>query len=416
MEVNRDRYLNKLIARKHNGLVKIITGVRRCGKSYLLFKIFKNHLLESGIEEKQIISIALDSEENRKYRDVSLLHKEILSLASESKMNYLLLDEIQLVNDFESLLNSLLRKDNLDIYVTGSNSKFLSSDIVTEFRGRGDEVKIRPLSFSEYYSVFDGDKTDALSEYMDYGGLPELLKFKSDEQKESYLVSIMKTTYLLDIIERNKIKRPYVMEILVDVLSSSVGSLINPTKIKNTLQTKGYGTIDEDTIVRYLGYLEDAFLFEKAKRYDVKGRKYIGALEKFYPIDHGISNARLEFRQTKDRPHIMESIVFNELRSRGYSIDIGIVSYTKTIDGKTSKINSEVDFIAKKGSSKLYVQSAYRMKDDEKHEQETRSLLKINDSFKKIVIVGDSMKPQMDEKGILYIGLIQFLIDENSLD
>ena len=416
MIIPRGRYLDRLIARKHNGKPKVITGVRRCGKSYLLFNLFRNHLLQSGIDESHIIAIALDSRENEEYRDVGILHKRILSLIADQSMHYVLLDEIQLAVGFESMINSLIRNENLDIYVTGSNSKFLSSDIMTEFRGRGDEVNVRPLSFSEFVSVYEGDKGDALAEYMDYGGLPELVMMKTDEQKAAYLKSLMETTYLKDIIERNEIRLPYLLENLVNVLSSTACSLVNPTKIKDTMVSSGYKSADEDTIVKYIGYLADAFLFEKAVRYDIKGRKYIGALEKYYPVDQGISNARLNFSQTSDRPHIMENVIYNELRSRGFDVDIGVVKFTRTKDGKMTNIAAEVDFIARKGSSATYIQSAYRIDDPEKKEQELRSLLKINDSFKKVMIIGDSMKPNMDENGILFIGLMQFLSDENSLN
>lgn len=416
MVIPRDRYLDRLITRKHNGMAKIITGVRRCGKSFLLFTLFREHLLQSGVDSSHIIEIALDSKENEQYHDVDMLHGRILSLIKDESMHYILLDEIQLAKGFEAMINSLLRMENLDIYVTGSNSKFLSRDIITEFRGRGDEVNVRPLSFSEFISAYEGDKSDALAEYMDYGGLPELTRLKTDEQKASYLTAIMETTYLKDIIERNNVELPYLLENLVNVLSSTAGSLVNPTKIKDTLISSGYRSADEDTIVKYIGFLTKAFLFEKAERYDIKGRRYIGALEKYYPVDHGIANARLGFRQTADRPHIMENMIYNELRSRGYDVDIGVVKFRKKIDDKMVQVTSEVDFIAKKGSKAVYIQSAYRIDDPDKKEQELKSLLKINNSFKKVVIVGDSMRPNMDENGILFIGLMQFLVDSNSLE
>ena len=397
-------------------MVKIITGIRRCGKSFLLFKLFKDHLIQSGVDRSHIIEIALDSKENEQYLDVDMLHRRILSLIKDDSMHYILLDEIQLAKGFEAMINSLLRMENLDIYVTGSNSKFLSHDIITEFRGRGDEVNVRPLSFSEFVSAYEGDKSDALAEYMDYGGLPELTKLKTDEQKASYLTAIMETTYLRDVIERNKVELPYLLENLVSVLSSTASSLVNPTKVKGTLISSGYKSADEDTIVKYIGFLTEAFLFEKAERYDIKGRKYIGALEKYYPVDHGIANARLNFRQTADRPHIMENMIYNELRSRGYNVDIGVVKFRKNVDGRMVQVTSEVDFIAKKGSSTTYIQSAYRIDDPEKKEQELRSLLKINNSFKKVMIIGGSMKPNMDDNGILFIGLMQFLTDNNSLE
>ncbi len=416
MVIPRDRYLNRLITRKHNGMVKIVTGVRRCGKSFLLFNLFREHLLQSGVDSSHIIEIALDSKENEKYRDVDMLHERILSLIMDEDIHYVLLDEIQLAKGFEAMINSLLRMENLDIYVTGSNSKFLSRDIITEFRGRGDEVNVRPLSFSEFVSVYEGDKSDALAEYMDYGGLPELTKLKTDEQKASYLNMIMETTYLRDVIERNNVQSPYLLQNLVNVLSSTTGSLVNSNKIKYTLISSGYKSADEDTIVKYIGFLTEAFLFERSERYDIKGRKYIGALEKYYPIDHGIANARLYFRQTADRPHIMENMIYNELRSRGYDVDIGVVRFRKKIDDKMVQMTSEVDFIARKGSKIVYIQSAYRIDDPEKKEQELRPLLKINNSFKKVMIVGDNMRPNMDDNGILFIGLMQFLTDSNSLD
>ena len=397
-------------------MAKVVTGVRRCGKSFLLFNLFREHLKQSGVDDSHIIAIALDSKENEKYHDVDRLHENILSLIKDDSMHYVLLDEIQLAIGFEAMINSLLRKENLDIYVTGSNSKFLSSDIITEFRDRGDEVKVRPLSFSEFISAYDGDKYDALAEYMDYGGLPELTRLKTDEQKASYLTAIMGTTYLKDVIERNNVELPYLLENLVNVLSSTACSLVNPTKIKDTLISSGYKSADEDTIVKYIGFLTESFLFEKAERYDIKGRKYIGALEKYYPVDHGITNARLNFRQTTDRPHIMENIIYNELRSRGYEVDIGVVKFRKMIDDKMTQLTTEVDFIAKKGSKTTYIQSAYRIDDPKKKEQELRSLLKINNSFKKVMIIGDSMRPNMDDNGVLFIGLMQFLTDSNSLE
>ncbi len=416
MIISRDRYLRRLIVRKHNGMVKVITGVRRCGKSYLLFNLFREHLVQSGVDEGHVIALALDSEENETLKDVRNLHERIISSISDDSMHYVLLDEIQLARGFESMLNSLLRRENVDIYVTGSNSKFLSSDIITEFRGRGDEINVRPLSFSEFVTAFDGDRSQALMEYMDYGGLPELVRLGTDEQKASYLRSIMETTYLMDIVERNDIRSPYLLDNLVDVLSSSACSLVNPTRIKDTMVSSGYKSADEDTILRYLDLLEDAFLFEKARRYDVKGRRYIGALEKYYPVDHGLSNARLNFRQTMDRPHIMENIIYNELRSRGYMVDIGVVRFRKGVDDKTVLVTTEVDFIARKGSMTIYIQSAYRIDDPDKREQELRSLRGINDSFKKMVIVGYDLMPNRDESGILFIGLMQFLLDEGSLD
>lgn len=416
MRASRDRYLDRIVARKHNGMVKVITGVRRCGKSFLLFTLFKEHLTSSGVDDSHIIEMALDSKENEIFHDADRLHSEIISRIKDDAMHYVMLDEIQLTAGFESVINSLLRKENIDLYITGSNSKFLSSDIITEFRGRGDEINVRPLSFSEFLSVYQGDKSDALLEYMDYGGLPELLRLGTDEQKASYLKSIMKTTYLVDIEERNRIELPYVMENIIDVLSSSTGSLVNPTKIKDAMKTSGYRSADEDTILKYIGFLEDAFLFEKAERYDIKGKKYIGALEKYYPVDHGLTNARLNFRQNMEQSHIMEAMIYNELRSRGYSVDVGVVVFRKNEDGRLIQMRTEVDFIARKGSKTTYIQSAFRIENEEKRELELRPLMKIGDSFKKVVVTGENMRLHMNDDGIAFIGLMQFLSDGNSLE
>ena len=415
MEIPRDRYLDKLVARKHNGMVKIITGVHGCGKSYLLFDLFREHLVRSGVEDSHIIAIALDSEENEEYRDVKKLHEKIMSLIGDDSMHYILLDGIRLVKGFEAMINSLLRNDNLDIYVTGSNSGSLSSDVITEFRGRGDEINVRPLSFSEFLRVYKGDTMDALDEYMDRGGLPALSGLDTEEERRTYLDEIVEAC-LADVREFETIRRPELPRDLVDILSSTSCSLVNPSVIRDALLSREGVSADEETVSRYIKFLENAYLFEKANRYDVKGRKYIGALEKYYPVDHGIAKARLNFRQISDRPHIMENIVYNELRSRGYEVDIGVVRFRRMIDGRMTQITTEVDFIARKGSRTTYVQSAYRIDDSDKREQELRSLMKINDFFRKVVIVGDSMKPNMDENGILFIGLMQFLTDENSLD
>lgn len=415
MEIPRDRYLDKLVARKHNGMVKIITGVHGCGKSYLLFDLFREHLVRSGVEDSHIIAIALDSEENEEYRDVKKLHDRILSSIGDDSMHYILLDGIRLAKGFEAMINSLLRNDNLDIYVTGSNSGSLSSDVITEFRGRGDEINVRPLSFSEFLRVYKGDAMDALDEYMDRGGLPALSGLDTEEERRTYLDGIVEAC-LRDVREFETIRRPELPGDLVDILSSTSCCLVNPSVIRDALLSREGVSADEETVSRYIKFLENAYLFEKANRYDIKGRKYIGALEKYYPVDHGIAKARLNFRQISDRPHIMENIVYNELRSRGYEVDIGVVRFRRMIDGRMTQITTEVDFIARKGSRTTYVQSAYRIDDPDKREQELRSLMKINDFFRKVVIVGDSMKPNMDENGILFIGLMQFLTDENSLD
>ena len=415
MDIPRDRYLDRLIARKHNGMVKIITGVHGCGKSYLLFDLFRDHLVRSGVDDSHIIAIALDSEENKEYRDVKKLHDRILSSIGDDSMHYILLDGIRLAKGFEAIINSLLRNDNLDIYVTGSNSGSLSSDVITEFRGRGDEINVKPLSFSDFLRVYEGDAMDALDEYMDRGGLPALARLDTEEERRTYLDGIVEAC-LADIREFETIRRPELPGDLVDILSSTSCCLVNPSVIRDALLSREGVSADEETVSRYIKFLENAYLFEKANRYDIKGRKYIGALEKYYPVDHGIAKARLNFRQISDRPHIMENIVYNELRSRGYEVDIGVVRFRRMIDGRMMQITTEVDFIARKGSRTTYVQSAYRIDDPDKREQELRSLMKINDFFRKVVIVGDSMKPNMDENGILFIGLMQFLTDENSLD
>ena len=412
----RDKYLDRLVSRKHNGLIKVITGVRRCGKSYLLFELFYDHLRGSGVDEGHILRMALDSFENRAYCDVEKLHKWILDNIRDDDIHYILLDEIQLANGFEMLMNSLLRMHNVDVYVTGPNSRYLSSDIITEFRGRTDEVRIRPLSFSEYVKAYDGDRYEALDEYLTYGGLPELLHFRTDEQKATYLDQILNATYLLDIKERKDVRLPYVLDNIMDVLSSSIGSLVNVTNIKNTMISTGYKGADEDTITKYIGYLEDAYLFEICKRYDIKGRKHISSTRKYYPVDHGLTNARLNFRQMSDRPQIMETIIYNELRSRGFEVDVGEIACRKNDGEKMALVHHEVDFIARMGSRSIYIQSVFRMDDPDKKEQKLRPLMRIRDSFKKVIILGDSMKPHYNDDGILFIGLIQFLMDENSLN
>ena len=416
MKNARDRYLNRLISRKQNGMIKVITGVRRCGKSYLLFELFYDHLRESGVDEEHILRMALDSLENKAYHDVEELHRWILDHIVDDDIHYVMLDEIQLADGFEMLMNSLLRMHNVDVYVTGSNSKYLSSDIITEFRGRADEIRVRPLSFSEYVKAYDGDRYEALEEYLTYGGLPELLHFRSDEQKISYLDHILNTTYLPDIKERKNVKLPYVLDNIMDVLSSSIGSLVNVTNIRNTMVSTGYKGADEDTITKYIGYLEDAYLFETCKRFDIKGRKHISSTRKYYSVDHGLTNARLDFRQLSDRPQIMENIIYNELRSRGFEVDVGEILCRKDEGDKRSLVRQEVDFIARTGSRSIYIQSVFMMDNDSMKEQELRPLKKIKDSFKKVIILGNSMKPHYNDDGIFFIGLIQFLMDEDSLN
>jgi len=414
MEIKRDYYLNKLIQRESNGLIKIITGIRRCGKSYLLNNIFKNYLLSKGVSEQNIIAIALDDVENEQLRNPSELSKYVKSKIINENMHYVLLDEIQLVDNFVAVLNGLLRISNVDTYVTGSNSKFLSTDIVTEFRGRGDEIRVYPLSFSEFSSVYE-EKNEAWNDYYTYGGLPLLLLQNSDEARMDYLTSQAKNVYLNDVIERNNVQNTDELTSLVEIISSSIGSLTNSTKLSNTFKSKMNSTITDKTIRNYLNYLEEAFLIEKSNRYDVKGKKYIDTPLKYYFTDIGIRNSLLNFRQQEEN-HIMENIIYIELRRRGYNVDVGIVDVREKNGGVTNRKQLEIDFIANKGNNKIYIQSALYMPTQEKVEQEQRPLLKVNDSFKKIIVVRDEIKRKRDENGIITMGLFDFLLDINSLD
>ncbi len=410
-EIRRDVYLNKLISRKENGLIKIITGIRRCGKSYLLDPLFKNHLLESGVKEDHIIKLELDKEENKKYRDSHELNKYIKSQIKDKNMYYILLDEIQMVGGFESVLNGFLYERNLDVYVTGSNSKFLSSDIITEFRGRGDEIKVFPLSFSEYVEAFKGDRQDAWNEYVLYGGLPLILSKKTDEEKSKYLKDLFEQTYIKDIIERNNIQRVDILDSIINMLASSVGSLTNPKKIYDTFVSNGEKGISSNTVNSYIKYIEDSFIVNKSDRYDVKGKKYIQTPQKYYFSDIGLRNARLNFRQQEEN-HIMENIIYNELIVRGYNVDVGVVELR---EGNQRK-QLEVDFVCNLGNKRYYVQSALNLDTREKTIQEERPLMNINDNFKKIIVVKDTMKHWITEEGILVIGIQEFLLDKNSLD
>ncbi len=413
--IKRDLYLKRLIDRMDNGSIKVITGIRRCGKSVLLFDIFAEHLKSVGIDDAHILKYALDDIKMRKFRDPEKLYDDITAKLVDQGRYYLLLDEIQFVDDFSELMNSLIRLKNVDTYVTGSNSRFLSSDILTEFRGRGDEVRVYPLSFSEFYSAKGGDKYEAWDEYHLYGGMPALFERVSDEQRSEYLRSLMSKVYLSDIVERNHVQYPDEMDSIVDFLCSAIGSLTNPKKISDTLKSIKGKSISDVTAKNYLGYLTDAFLFDSAKRYDVKGKKYFETPLKYYMADVGLRNARLNFRQMEEN-HIMENVIFNELKVRGYSVDVGVVESKETIDGKRKLKQLEIDFVANKGSKKYYIQSAYEMPTEEKLKQEKRSLLKLRDSFKKIIVVKDNIRPQIDENGIVTMGLINFLLDQNSLD
>ena len=416
MEIKRDRYLKKLLDRKENGLVKVITGIRRCGKSYLLFQLYKKELISQGIDSEHIITMALDDIENIEYRDAIKLYKYVKAQIKDDKMYYVFLDEIQMLNsNFADLINGLMHIENLDIYVTGSNSKFLSSDILTEFRGRGDEVRVFPLSFSEFYTAYDNVR-EAWKDYYTYGGLPLILSRKSDELKAEYLISLFSNIYLKDIKDRNNIKTDDELDILVDIVASAMGSLTNPLKLSNAFKSMSQKTLSDKTIKQYLDYLIDAFMLEKAVRFDVKGKKYIDTPAKYYFEDVGLRNARLNFRQQEEN-HIMENIIYTELRSRGYRVDVGVVeTFETSSEGKTVRKQLEIDFIANKGNKKYYIQSAFEMPTEEKMKQEKKSLNKLNDSFKKFVIVKDDIKTEIDENGLITIGIFEFLLNENSME
>ena len=416
MEIKRDLYLNRIIESRHNGLIKIITGVRRAGKSYLLFKIFSDWLIESGIDSNHIIKIDLEDRRNKNLRNPDNLLEYIDSKISDEKMHYILIDEVQLVDEFEDVLNSYLKISNVDIYVTGSNARFLSKDVITTFRGRGEEIKIYPLSFREFISVSDKNLELALDEYMTFGGLPQVVEYHSIERKIEYLKAQFTQTYIKDIKERYKIKNDEELEILIDILSSSVGSLTNPSKLANTFSTEKREKLSDKTIKNYLDYLCDSFLVEKAQRYDVKGKKYIDTPSKYYFVDTGLRNARLNFRQL-DKGHILENVIFNELLIRGFNVDVGVVPVVKRDEeGKQKRITYEIDFVCNKGNQKYYIQSAYRMETDDKVIQEENSLRNVNDSFKKIIVVGFPCLLQRDNNGITTISIYDFLLKENSLE
>ncbi len=415
MDIRRDVYLNKLIRKKKNGLIKVVTGVRRCGKSYLLFHLFHDHLLDSGVPEDHIIEIALDDRMNKELRDPDAILKFIRESMRDKDDYYIILDEVQYLNEFEDVLNSLLHIRNADVYVTGSNSKFLSSDVITQFRGRGDEIHVYPLSFAEYMSVYQGSQEEAWDDYLVYGGLPLILTMEEAEDKAEYLQSLFQKVYLSDIIERHNVRNKEELDELVDVLASSIGSYTNQNKLVRTFKSVKNKTISDKTIKKYTDYLIDSYLISKADRYDIKGRKYIGKLSKYYFEDAGLRNARLGFRQIEET-HLMENIIYNELRIRGYHVDVGVVEYYETkADGKRGKKQLEVDFVATKGSEKYYIQSAFALPTADKIHQEQRGLLSIPDSFRKIVVVGENIKVRRDENGIITIGVRNFLLDADSL-
>ena len=414
--IKRDSYLEQLIRRQNNGLIKIVTGIRRCGKSFLLRTIFKNYLLNSGVDESHIIEMAFDLFDNIEFRDPKKFYPWAKEQIKDEGTYYFLLDEVQLLDEFVSVLNGLADKKNCDVYVTGSNAKFLSKDIATEFGGRSDEIHMYPLSFSEFMSVYDGNRYDGWNEYVTYGGIPIIVLAASDEQKMALLDNLLKETYLSDIVKRNKLRNIEEMETLLDILASAIGSLTNPNKLQNTFKSVNQSKITATTITKYLEYLKDAFLIEEARRFDIKGKKYIGTPMKYYFMDMGLRNARINFRQM-EVTHAMENVIYNELRMRGYSVDVGNISIVEAgNDGKQTKKQLEVDFICNKGSKKYYLQSAYTLGTREKLEQEIRPFLKINDSFKKIVITSDTPKPFYTDEGILMINLYDFLLQADSLE
>lgn len=411
MEIKRDFYLQKLLNRRHNGMIKVVTGMRRCGKSYLLFNLFTKALEQEGVTIDHIIQVNLEDRHNQALRDPDKLLHYIDSKLVDSQMYYILLDEVQMVNEFEDVLNSYLHIGNVDVYVTGSNARFLSKDVITEFRGRGDEVRIHPLSFQEYRSVHDETYLEqTLNDYMQYGGLPQVATFTNDTERREYLENLFAHTYLKDIKERYAIQLDSDLEELVDVVASSIGGLTNPLKLQNTFKSVKQSSISQDTIKKYLDYMQDAFLIEKAKRYDIKGRKYISTPTKYYFEDLGIRNARLNFRQT-EQTHLMENLIYNELRLRGYAVDVGQVTVNeKNADGKSERKHLEVDFVCNKGYERVYIQSAFAVPTEEKYEKELNSLQRLNDGFQKMLIVGGIQPTYRNDDGIWIVNVFDFLL------
>lgn len=417
MKIERPAYMQQLIESKDNGLIKIVTGLRRVGKSYLLKTLFKEYLLKEGVGKDHILIIDLEDRKQKAFKDPDYLLDWVDKQMADDGQYYVIIDEVQKVEEFVDMLGSLAVKDNADVYVTGSNSHFLSSDVATEFRGRGDEIHVWPLTFKEYMTAYEGDVYEGWQEYYTYGGLPKILSIQGDDKKATYLRNLYRTVYLSDIYERHSIENKAEFEELVRILASSVGSPVNPTNLANTFKTvKQLKNITDKTIETYIGYLEDAFLIEKSERYDIKGKKYIGTTPKYYFKDMGIRNAILSFRQTEEN-HLMENIIYNEMRYRRFLVDVGNVNIrVRNEKGELQRVTLEVDFVCNLGSRKYYLQSAYRLPDEEKMKQEKRSLTQISDSFKKIVIVGERMKLQRDEQGIVLMGIYEFLADEKLLD
>ncbi len=416
MEIKRNVHLNRIIARKGNGMIKVITGMRRCGKSYLLFTLFHNYLIEQGVDEEHIIKVDLENRRNASLRNPDALLNFIDSKMIDSRQYYILLDEVQLVPEFEDVLNSYLKIPNADVYVTGSNAKFLSKDVITEFRGRGDEIRITPLSFQEFTSVKEGNREDLLNEYLTYGGLPQVATMDESERKIEYLKNLFIHTYIRDIKERYEIKKDDDLEELISLVASNIGSLTNPTKLENSFKSIKQSCLTKDTIKTYLDLMQDAFVIEKSIRFDIKGKKYIDTPSKYYFTDLGLRNARLNFRQT-EFTHLLENAIYNELRLRGYSVDVGqIPIFTTAVDGKRQRSTLEVDFVCNLGYKRYYIQSAYALPTEEKMRQELSSLLRIKDGFKKIVIVGTPTPTYQNEGGILIMNIYDFLMNPDSLD
>lgn len=417
MIITRQKYLEMLVAGQGNGLVKIVTGGRRCGKSFLLFQIFHQYLLLHGVDEGHLIEVSLDDRRNRKLCDPDALLDYLDSrIKSDGKTNFIFLDEIQLVDDFIGVLLSLMHTPNTEVYVSGSNSKFLSKDVVTEFRGRGQEIRIWPLSFSEYYGAVGGERSQAWKDYYTFGGLPQILSLDTERAKRSYLRDIYEVTYIKDIVERNKIKVPEGLRELVRILASGIGSSTNPTRICNTFQSVSQLQITDKTINEYISDIQDAFLIEEALRYDVKGRKYIGTETKYYFCDLGLRNIVLNLRQ-QEETHIMENVIYNELRMRGYLVDVGLVEcWTTDENGKRKRSKLEVDFVVNNGPERVYIQSAFNMPTKDKEKQERRSLINIADNFRKVIVVKDDIKRKIDDDGVVTIGLFDFLLDEQSIE
>lgn len=416
MRIERNIYLNRVIESRHNNMIKIITGVRRSGKSYLLFNLFSDWLKENGVSDDHILKIDLENRRYRELRDPDALLKHIDSQMTDNKMYYILIDEIQLVPEFEDVLNSYLKIENADVYVTGSNARFLSKDVITTFRGRGEEIKVYPLSFREYLSAADSPVELAFEEYLTYGGMPQIVEYPSAERKIEYLKALFAETYLTDIKERYQVRNDEELEILIDIISSSIGGLTNPRKLANTFESEKHVKLSDKTVKAYLDYICDSFLVEKAQRYDVKGKKYIETPYKYYFVDLGLRNARLNFRQL-EKTHMMENVIYNELRVRGFNVDVGVVPVViRDKEGKQKRVTYEIDFVCNKGNQRYYIQSAYRLDSEEKIRQEENSLRNVDDSFKKIIIVGNPILVERDNAGITTMSIYDFLLKENSLE